>query len=373
MNKSCNAFERGGDAFSQTKIGFSYVKIGDIVETSSYCYASDDFNGNRARLKVGGVHVENNLYNMKRKGIWQKLYIRHEVKEEGTIAAYLYWSKKGCSNFNDLNGYIIFAYPQFKIIRNNDIIYNYFLDDQNSDKRPVKCKKKYVNDKKYLDVNTELSNNKGGNISMELSSINIFSKSIFKMLSNKLNQSIRFNHNGSIGDDPLRKWIANLVNEDTTYYNYNSPIIINASKDQFVGNRLDRWKFAWQIFTKEYNWSERIFGGGFNFLNWFGYYFYKDKTRSDWPHNLFLSILLYSGLIGLVVYLFFLYKVFYYYLKYNKEYHLLFIFFLVTFFFSMFSANSPFDPPVMGFFVILPFFIHSKEKKSLKPNNDRQN
>jgi hypothetical protein len=39
------------------------------------------------------------------------------------------------------------------------------------------------------------------------------------------------------------------------------------------------------------------------------------------------------------------------------------IFFLITFFFSFFSAGSPFDPPIMGFFVILPFFIHSINKK----------
>jgi hypothetical protein len=45
------------------------------------------------------------------------------------------------------------------------------------------------------------------------------------------------------------------------------------------------------------------------------------------------------------------------------EYKMLAIFFLITFFFSFFSAGSPFDPPIMGFFVILPFFIHSINKK----------
>ncbi len=125
------------------------------------------------------------------------------------------------------------------------------------------------------------------------------------------------------------------------------------------------WQFARQIFTKEYNWNQKIFGGGFDFLNWYGYYFHKDKTRSDWPHNPFLSVLLYSGILGLLVYIVLMYKVFYFYIKYIKEYYILFIFFLITFFFSFFSAGNPFDPPMMGFFVILPFFIHSIHKQDI--------
>lgn len=56
-------------------------------------------------------------------------------------------------------------------------------------------------------------------------------------------------------------------------------------------------------------------------------------------------------------------KVFNYYIKYIREYPLLIIFFLITFVFTFFSGGSPFDPPVMGFFVMLPFFIHSVHKK----------
>jgi len=131
-----------------------------------------------------------------------------------------------------------------------------------------------------------------------------------------------------------------------------------------------RWQFAWQIFTKEHTLSQKLFGGGFNFLNWYGYYFQRDKTRSDYPHNPFLSILLYSGILGLILYLIFMYKVFYYYIKYFKEYKILSVFFIITFFFSFFSAGSPFDPPIMGFFVMLPFFIHYIHKKN-KPELNR--
>jgi hypothetical protein len=162
--------------------------------------------------------------------------------------------------------------------------------------------------------------------------------------------------------DPIRKWASKLISEDTTYYAYKQNLIVDTISNEFFGGRLLRWEFAYEIFMKEYNWKQKIFGGGFNFLNWYGNYFFKDKTKSDWPHNPFLSILLYSGIIGLVLYILLLYKVTTYYLNYLKEYYLFFIFFLITLFFSFFSGGSPFDPPIMGFFIILPFFIHHVHK-----------
>ena len=163
-------------------------------------------------------------------------------------------------------------------------------------------------------------------------------------------------------EDPIRNWFSKFISEDTTYHGYHSKIIIDSVSSRFMSERLLRWQFGFQLFIKEYKLSQKLFGSGFNFLNWYGYYFLKDRTASDYPHNPFLSILLYSGILGLLIYCFFMYKVFYYYIKYIKEYLLLFIFFLISFFFVFFSAGSPFDPPIMGFFVILPFFIHSIHK-----------
>jgi O-antigen ligase len=147
------------------------------------------------------------------------------------------------------------------------------------------------------------------------------------------------------------------------YLSYKSNLQVDPRSNKFGEERILRWQFAWQIFQKEYNWKQQIFGGGFSFLNWYGYYFANDETEADWPHNPFLSILLYSGILGLLIYCFFLYKAFYYYIKYIREYPLIFIFFLITFYYSFFSGGSPFDPPMMGFFSILPFFIHTIHKK----------
>jgi O-antigen ligase len=117
-----------------------------------------------------------------------------------------------------------------------------------------------------------------------------------------------------------------------------------------------------QIFSKEYNFVEKILGKGFNFLNWYGFYFMHDKTVSDWPHNPFISVLLYSGIAGFLLYLFFFYRINYLYLKY-PEYYDFYIFFMITFFFAFFSAGSPFDPPVMGYFMLMPFFFNKLNKQ----------
>jgi O-antigen ligase len=156
-------------------------------------------------------------------------------------------------------------------------------------------------------------------------------------------------------------YIADNV-EDTTYFPPKKLMTANTLSNNLSSSRTERWKFGWEIYSKEYNLLQKLTGNGFNFMNWYGYYFLKDKTKSDWPHNPFLAVLLYSGVVGLLLYLLLLYKVFNYYIKYIREYHVFFIFFLITFFFSFFSGSSPFDPPIMGFFILLPFFMHNIRK-----------
>ena len=133
-------------------------------------------------------------------------------------------------------------------------------------------------------------------------------------------------------------------------------------------DRTYRWQYAVELWKTEYKWYNKLFGHGFDYYEWFGKKFLNDPIRGDYPHNPFISILLYSGIVGLAFYFWLLYRVFFLYIFYRKEYGVLFICFLITFFFSFFSGSSPFDPPIMGFFVILPFFIHSvheREKKIL--------
>lgn len=319
-----------GDAYSITPLGRIDVKDTQKVVTSVYCYVSDDFNGNWAELillytRAGEIH---GTYDLQRKGTWQKLLISDECLNT-TAEARFCFNKQGVTNFSSLRGYVIIASPQFSIVNSDGTTRSLYSVVTNNYK---------IVPEKYIS-----------------SGFGFTDVSFLTGLNNVLLAT---------GTDPIRNMMKKLIAEDTTYHGYNSKIelkhIIGPIKDD---DRIAHWQFATQIFLKEYNWKQKIFGRGFDHLNWFGSYFFKNKTLSDWPHNPFLSVLLYSGLFGLSIYCFFLYKSFYYYLKYIKDYPLLFIFFLISFYFSFFSGGSPFDPPVMGFFIILPFFIHTVHKK----------
>lgn len=340
MDSTCDASTWDNNAYSYTQFVNVQLKENERLRASVYCYVSKEFNGTWVRLnslgKTRGKRMD--YYDLTSKERWVKLEIEPDCKK-GNVPVYLYFAKYGETNFSNLKGYVIFAFPSYEIISGNDTI---------TFKNTLP---KYDN-LNYL-VNLDLQKSIRGNYQKE-AIINSFPVKKPDVNKDKLEDS-----------DPIRNWIKFLFNEDTTYYGYHTDINISHDPINVIQSRTNRWKFALQIFKKEYNWTERIFGGGFDYLNWYGYYFYKDKTKSDWPHNPFLSVLLYSGITGLLLYIFFLYKVVYYYWLYRKDYALFGMFFLITFFFSFFSANSPFDPPVMGFFVILPFFIHyihTKEK-----------
>ena len=339
MDSTCNPYFENGNSYSYTELFLfnQKVKENDTVNLSVYCYVSKDFNGDWVLINLtnNGSWIAYTNYNYERKGTWQKLSISEKCKK-GEISSCLFFSKYNVTDFSSLRGHVIFAYPECKVISNrdkNNLVSNFLIT-------------KHINES----VN-------------RMAEVVAFQNEI---ITEALNPILFFKILSVQDKDPIRKWAYQFISEDTTYHSYKSNIFVDTIKNSFFDMRYVRWQFAWQIFTKEFNWRQKVFGGGFNFLNWYGYYFLKDKTKTDYPHNPFLYILLYSGILGLSIYLFFLYKVFYYYLKYKKEYWILFVFFLITFFFTFFSSGNPFDPPIMGFLVILPFFINSIHKKEEK-------
>jgi len=329
MDKSCDPSPLNGNAYSYTLIGLDKVEMGSKVQTSAFCFVSKDFDGTWVRISAEGDMLGKTIqeYDLSKKGIWQKLQINFEVKSD-IPRSYLYWAKYGVIDFTSLKGYVIFAFPKNVILSKNDSI-------QSLLNYPVKY-------------------NSIGFIKNDLYIHNHFESALFGL---HLPKVTIFLQNG-IDRDPLRNWVSSLISEDTTYHGYKSKIDVGMISNGFFGPRLMRWKFAGKIFLKEYNLEKKLFGGGFNFLNWYGFYFLKDKTLSDYPHNPILSILLYSGIFGLLIYLVFFYKIILLYLRFIRVYPILIAFFLITFFFSFFSAGSPFDPPIMGFFMLLPFFIN---------------
>jgi hypothetical protein len=145
----------------------------------------------------------------------------------------------------------------------------------------------------------------------------------------------------------------------------NSDTIIKITNP--FSDRTSRWLYAAELWNTRYKWPNKLFGHGFDYLGWYGQKF--NYNSPDWPHNPFISVLLYSGIIGLLIYIWFLTRVVLLYLKYRKQYGVAFIGFLITFFFSFFSGSSPFDPPVMGFFIMLPFYINYVHKREIKKSD----
>ena len=148
--------------------------------------------------------------------------------------------------------------------------------------------------------------------------------------------------------------------------NYMADII---KSESLFSERTSRWLYVIELWKTKFTLQNKLFGHGFDYLEWYGKKFLQDEkgTSYDWPHNPFISVLLYSGVIGLLFYVLLLIKVVSLYYKYRKQYGIAFIGFLITFFFSFFSGSTPFDPPIMGFFMLLPFFLHSIQKNKIQP------
>lgn len=352
MDSTCNASYYSVDDLCEAYTGIYYVKVkkGEQYKAFVYCYVSDECEISSVVFGVGSIYIANNIvygqpssyYSLDNKGIWKKLEIFFECNN-GDIAIYLSFAKHNSRDFSKMNGYVIFAYPHLEKVENK---VNRMGED-------------------YISLDYLKNSNNG--LSNKSENYFFYNQSTVKyLISSNSRLCILFM---PIDSDPIRNFINNLVSEDSTYYSFRTKLHNNYSEDLFGEDRISRWKFAVEIWAKEYNWTQKIFGGGFRFLNWYGYVFLKDKTKTDYPHNPFLHILLYSGIIGVLLYILLLYKVFYYYIKYIKEYYLFFIFFLITYFFTFFSGGNPFDPPIMGFFMMLPFFIHyihEKEKTEVE-------
>jgi hypothetical protein len=338
LDSLCSFSHSESHAYSNTMFFDKIVSKNDTIKSSVYCYASPDFNGDQICLRADGTSYGNRVssYDLNLKGRWQRLAIAASCS---TGEAYLsfYFNKQGVTDFSKLTGYVIFAYPEYKLISNDSLISNHLKPETNLGK-PV--------NHNWI---------KASLLSEKSNYATLFDFPLEKLIP----QVDKYT-----GSDPIRNWVARIISEDSTYYPYRANLHVNIHSTRLADERISRWKFALQIFVKEYNWKERIFGGGFSFLNWYGYYFYNDKTRSDYPHNPLLHILLYSGILGLILYIYVMYRVLYYYLLYIKEYYMIFIFFIIAYFFTFFSGGNPFDPHITGFFVILPFFINSVHKNN---------
>jgi O-antigen ligase len=105
-----------GNAYSLTRIGEVELSSNDSLKVSVFCFVSEDFNGTWVRLSCESNTKFNfsSYYDLKQKGIWQKLSIQTPPMDVNA-KLHLFFSKYNCENFADLEGSVIFAYPAFSI------------------------------------------------------------------------------------------------------------------------------------------------------------------------------------------------------------------------------------------------------------------
>lgn len=131
------------------------------------------------------------------------------------------------------------------------------------------------------------------------------------------------------------------------------------SDQKYAYGRLAKWEFGWSLFLDS-SIIEKLFGSGFGYTSQYSETFFHSQ-KVDYPHNIFLSALLYSGIIGLAALLLYFIVGIWLAIRYFSSYPVLGLLYLLTFVFSVISGNSFFSVPAHVIFSLLPFLIHSTQ------------
>jgi hypothetical protein len=118
------------------------------------------------------------------------------------------------------------------------------------------------------------------------------------------------------------------------------------------GSRYNRYNYAFQLIN-EYSILNLIFGNGSNYLQRFGQRF--NGSGYDYPHNLILTAILQSGLIGALIVIGYICYCLFLYLKHLKyrETRFYFLIMLISSFYWFLSGNSIFSSKIYIFFALL--------------------
>ena len=127
-----------------------------------------------------------------------------------------------------------------------------------------------------------------------------------------------------------------------------------------TSSRKDLWVLGKKVY-REYTIPQKIFGKGFAFFEIF-----KNETgRYIYPHHLFLSILLFSGIFGLIFYIAVLCWSSIIYIFHLKNLNILFFLFIINFTFGFFSFTEFFGATFYSLLIVLPLlyrYLYKYEK-----------
>ena len=139
---------------------------------------------------------------------------------------------------------------------------------------------------------------------------------------------------------------------------------LTISPDQIgesFSSRSVRWELAFDL-IKESSVFNIVFGSGFDYIG--DYRALTIDSIDDYPHNFFVSSLLYSGLLGTVFLFLMVIRTFKTLFKYRKiiDFHLILVY-LTTFSFMSLSGNSIFSYKLFVFLTILINFLPYIKRK----------
>lgn len=135
---------------------------------------------------------------------------------------------------------------------------------------------------------------------------------------------------------------------------------INSSENDL---RTIRWEYALDYFNSK-DWVANFFGSGFDYLESFGNYF-GDSTL-DHPHNVWISSLLYGGIIGFLFTIILTFKIGIKYYNLRNSLGFFLAFYLLFTFFNFTSSNSIFSSRLFMVIILLPFLNIFKYNNQLR-------
>ncbi len=159
--------------------------------------------------------------------------------------------------------------------------------------------------------------------------------------------------------------LSNSTEEITALVGRINSISEIISRDE--DTRSSRWEFSFNYFSELPAYS-MLFGDGFNYLRIFGTKF--GEVVSDYPHNVWLSALLYGGILGFLSTLFLTVYIFYLLYKRKHIFNQLLIWYVLFLFLYFSSANSIYSSRIFNVLMLMPFLgFCNKETNSSTDNH----
>ena len=141
---------------------------------------------------------------------------------------------------------------------------------------------------------------------------------------------------------------------------------VEEGSNKLVESRKDCWERSKETYSN-YSITQKILGTGFRYLQYF--YYPDDLLSTSHPHFQPYAILLMSGIVGLLLWLFLIAYISYIYLKRIKAFWMLALLFSINFIFGIFSNSNFLGMSMLLFLIIIPFIYNHIDKEDNKIEN----